>query len=119
MIRRIGTSAAAPWAGLAAGPGAWAASTQGNYALVPWVCAHHSSLVPIVAVLLALIALAGAFVSWLSWNGEAVEVIDVETSVVPRPRSFLAAVGVFLGVLFALVILTQGAAGLVLNGCER
>jgi len=26
---------------------------------------------------------------------------------------------VFLGVLFALVILTQGAAGLVLNGCER
>ena len=119
MVRRIGTRAAAPWAGLAAGPGAWAASTQGNYAIVPWVCAHHSSLVPIVAVVLALIALAGAFVSWLSWSSEAVEVIDVETSVAPRPRAFLAGLGVFLGILFALIILTQGAAGLVLNGCER
>ena len=119
MVSRIGTSAAAPWAGLAAGPGAWAASTQANYALVPWVCAHHSNLVPVIAAVLALVALAGAFISWRSWNSEAVEVIDVEASVAPRPRPFLAGIGVFLGILFALVILTQGAAGLVLNGCER
>ena len=35
------------------------------------------------------------------------------------PRPFLGVIGTLLGVLFALVILTHGAAGLVLNGCER
>jgi hypothetical protein len=119
VVRRLLPRERASWAGLAAGPGAWAVGTQLNYALAPWICAHKISLVPILALVLAAVALAGAFVSWRAWNGAAVEESEVHAAVLEAPRPFLAGVSVLLGVLFALVILTQGAAGLVLNGCER
>jgi hypothetical protein len=36
-----------------------------------------------------------------------------------KARKFLAALGIMTAVLFTVVILVQGAAGLVLDGCER
>jgi hypothetical protein len=107
------------WAGLYAGPGAWAVSTQTNYALVPWVCAHKINLIPVLALVLAAIALGGAFLSWRSWHSPLVEGTEIGAGIPEAPRPFLGALGALLGILFALVILTQGAAGLVLNGCER
>jgi len=108
-----------PWAGLAAGPGAWMVSTQANYVLVPWVCAHTRLVIPVLALVLALVALAGAWISWCSWSGHAIAQSEFEAAARPQPRPFLAAIGALMGVLFALVILTQGAAALVLSGCER
>ena len=107
------------WAGVFAGPVAWGINTQANYALVPWVCAHKIPLVPILSLVLAAAALAGAVLSWLSWNRPAVKASETHAGIAEAPRPFLGAVGVLISVLFALVILTQGAAGLVLNGCER
>jgi hypothetical protein len=57
--------------------------------------------------------------SWRVWNGAAVEASEMGAGVMEAPRPFLAGLSVLIGVLFAVVILTQGAAGLVLNGCER
>lgn len=106
------------WAGLAAGPAAWAVNTQANLALVPWVCAHKVNLVPVVSLALAFVSLAGAFLSWRAWRvGGGTERHWSHQDGVPR--NFLAGVGMLLGIAFALVILTQGAAGLVLHGCER
>ena len=119
MVRRLLQRDRASWAGLAAGPGAWAVATQLQYALTPWICAHEVNLVPVVALALAAVALAGAFVSWRVWNGAAVEASEMGAGVMEAPRPFLAGLSVLIGVLFAVVILTQGAAGLVLNGCER
>jgi hypothetical protein len=109
----------AAWAGLAAGPGAWAVSTQANYALASWACAHGSSPLVILSLALAIIAGGGAFLSWFSWSGKAVRESEMQAALHPHPRPFLAAIGVFSGLLFALIILTQGAAALVLTGCER
>src|SRR5437879_2894797 len=92
-----------PWAGLATGPGCWAINTQAGYALVPWVCAHHLNLVSPLAVLLALMSLGGAYLS------RSARVVERHGE---GPRRFLAGIGMAAGVLFALVILTQGAAGL-------
>jgi hypothetical protein len=36
-----------------------------------------------------------------------------------RPASFLALLSMLIALLFAAVILMQGAAGLILTGCER
>ena len=119
MVSRIVNPYRGAWAGIFAGPGAWAMSTQASYALVPWICAHKINLVPVLALVFAAIALFGAFLSWRSWKGPAVEESEVHAGVMEAPRPFLGAIGALLGVLFALVILTQGAAGLVLNGCER
>jgi hypothetical protein len=119
MVSRFETLSRAPWAGLWAGPCAWAVSTQLNYAITPWVCAHKIPLVPIFALVLAAIALGGAFLSWRAWNSPAADATEVRAGILEAPRQLLAVGGVLVGAFFALVILVHGAAGLVLNGCER
>ena len=119
MVSRFETLSRAPWAGLWAGPGAWGVSTQLNYAITPWVCAHKIPLVPIFALVLAAVALGGAFLSWRAWNSPAADATEVRAGILEAPRQLLAVVGALIGVLFALIILVHGAAGLVLNGCER
>lgn len=112
------SQAGPPWAGLAAGPGAWAISTQVNYALVPWICAHKVNLVLVLALVLAATSLGGAFLSWRSWQASG----GFErhwSRMDGQPRNFLAGIGTLAGLLFALVILTQGSASFVLQGCER
>jgi hypothetical protein len=107
-----------PSAGLYAGPAAWFISTQGNYALVPWVCAHKLPVIPILAVVLMAVSLFGAFLSWRALASDG-PVSQADWAEAGRPHRFVAAVGIMMAVLFALVILVQGAAGLVFNGCER
>jgi len=110
-----GLQAGVPWAGLAAGPAAWAVSTQLNYALASWACARGAALVVAgLALLFVLAALGGGLLSWRAWRA---------TPAAPReeggrPHHFLAAIGILTAVLFALVILMQGVAGLVFSGCE-
>jgi hypothetical protein len=108
---------AVPWAGLVAGPTAWAINTQLGYSLVPWICASEVNLVPPLALAFAMAAAFGGVLSWssLDWS----EADSAATHGGGRPRQLLAGIGVLAAILFAAVILTQGAAGLVLHGCER
>ncbi len=103
-----------PWAGLAAGPTAWALSTQANYAIVPWPAFTPATVVPLVALALLLVALAGGFLSWRAWR-----TADREAALVSeangRPREFLAAIGALSGVLFAVVIALQGTAAFMVE----
>jgi hypothetical protein len=101
------------WAGFVSGPGAWAVSTQVNYGLAPWECAHRAGVVPWFAAALALLALAGGFLSWRAWQRPEA------AGRPPRTERFIAGVSLAMAILFALVILMQGTAGLVFNGCER
>jgi hypothetical protein len=108
----LGTS----WGGLAAGPGAWAVSTQLNYALVDWQCAHRAPLIPLAALVLALFAWLGGALSWRVWRRGGASFkperqIDTER--------FVAMLGMLAAALFSAVILLQGAASLILNECMR
>lgn len=105
-----------PWAGLAAGPAAWAVATQLQFAIAPWTCAKGGAhlIVPGVALLLAAVAVVGGILSWRSWR--ALPALPLEVG--GRPRHFLAALGTVAAMLFALAILMQGAGGLVFSGCE-
>jgi len=105
------------WAGLVAGPGAWALSTQANYALAAPQCLLGVFPVPWLALLLALVALAG---TWLSLQAyRRVETAPASTLRKPRTEVFLALVSIGAGLLFATVILLQAYAGMVFTGCER
>jgi hypothetical protein len=106
-----------PSAGIFAGPAAWLAGTQANYALVPWICAHQVRLVPLVALSLAALSLAGGFLSWRAYRraGSGAP----ETHGGGQPHRFTSAIGVGVAALFAAIIVVQGAAGLVFHGCER
>ena len=70
-----------PSAGLYAGPFAWFISTQGNYALVPWVCAHKLPVIPILAAVLIMVSLFGAFLSWRALQAPA----RFRTGIRPEP----------------------------------
>ena len=106
------------WAGLALGPAAWALSTQANYSLAGWSCTASLGPIPPFAFLLVLIALAGAGISWRAWYvaGATGGILLQDDG---RSRSFLALLSMLIAFLFAAVILMQGAAGLILTGCER
>jgi len=102
-------------AGLFAGAAAWIANTTLNFALVADACSRASRTVPPISVAMLAVTLAGVALSWRAWR-------DVPPDTEAQggaPRQMLALSGVFAGLLFALVILLQGAAGVMFEGCER
>ena len=105
-----------PAAGIFAGPIAWLVSTQVNYSLTPWSCAHQLRIVPLVALALAAASLVGG---WVSWRALRNGLGAAEPPDGGRPRDFLALVGVGMSLIFAAVILLHGTAGLMLDGCWR
>ena len=107
-----------PSAGIYAGPAAWLIDTQANYALVPWICAHQWQLVPVVALVFAALSLAGGFLSWRGYAAAAPTPLP-DSSGGGQPHRFVGLMGIAMAVLFAIIILVHGAAGLVFHGCER
>jgi hypothetical protein len=100
------------------GPAAWAIDTQLNYALLDWSCGKGWNPSPAIAAVLAAISLAAAAFSFLAWRrheGPGMPIPEQDG----HPRHLLAGIGVAAGVLFALVILVQGLAGLLLEPCLR
>ncbi|MDN3627779.1 hypothetical protein [Methylobacterium isbiliense] len=120
-----------PSAGLYAGPMAWLVSTQANYALAAWSCSYQFPVIPLLAAVLAAVSLAGGVSSWRAYR----QPLPADTTTVPapdgsqvatldgpeggRPHRMIAAIGVLVALLFAVVIAVHGVAGLVFTGCER
>jgi hypothetical protein len=107
-----------PSAGLYAGPLAWFVSTQGNYALAPWMCANKTPVVPMLAAILVAVSLLGGFLSWRAF-ASASTVPQSDVTGAGGPHRFVAAIGIMMAVLFALAIAMHGIAGIIFNGCER
>ncbi|HVX81621.1 MAG TPA: hypothetical protein VHB23_09590 [Devosiaceae bacterium] len=106
-----------PGAGLGLGALAWGASTELNYALAPRQCLTPWPMIPIFALILALIAAAGIWVSVEAWRQHR-PLPSPDRPEAGVPEKLLAGIGVLAGVLFAVIILLQGTAGFFLNGCE-
>jgi hypothetical protein len=104
------------WAGIVSGPGAWAISTQLNYALASWPCSGQQDATGWIALALVAIATIGGFFSW-----RALDWVTAEPALVAWTRNsgrLIAFLGVALAALFALVIAMQGFAVVVFTGCE-
>jgi hypothetical protein len=107
-----------PSAGLFAGAFAWIISTQLNYSLVAFVCATRMSwAIPLIALVLIAVSLAGGFLSWRAWTTPTTE--PSPGSSIAEPRRFLAGVGMSSAALFALVIAALVSAALLPLGCDR
>jgi hypothetical protein len=105
------------WAGVALGPAAWAVNTQTIYAITPHACPGANPAAIILAVVLAIIAVSGTFISVRAIRlSAAAEWTDAQGG---RAQNFMAWLGVGSGVLFALVILNQFAAALMVSPCLR
>jgi hypothetical protein len=106
-----------PSAGVYAGPVAFLVAIQANYALVPWACAHHVRLVPLVALGLAAASLAGGILSWRAYRQAGGP--NANPAEGGQPNRLTALIGIGMAAFFAIIIVFQGAAGIVLDGCER
>ncbi len=107
-----------PSAGIYVPPAAWLIGTQFNYAAVPWVCAHQVPLIPLFALAMAICSFCAGFLSWRGYVTATPTPLPDSTGA-GRPHSFVALMGMAIAALFTVVILLQGAAGLVFHGCER
>jgi hypothetical protein len=105
------------WAGLCLGAAAWAISLQTNYALVPVVCDGKVLIVTLIAAGMTVVAIAGGVMSLLA----ARMPVSADWNDAPGglPRQFIAWVGVGASILFALAILNQLIATLIVDGCFR
>jgi hypothetical protein len=100
------------WAGIVAGPLAWALSTELGLALAQLNCTGSIDPIPWIVVSMTALAVAGGLISWRAWS--AVWLEDPQSL---APRRFVAGLGVGAAALFAFTVLMQGAAALFFDGC--
>jgi hypothetical protein len=95
-------------AGLAVGALVWIANTQLGEMLPYSECSTRIAWLALTSLVLGLTSIAAALLSWR--GGERTKgTVDV----------FLSRLGLWAGALFAFAVALQGAASLVLTGCER
>lgn len=108
---------AALWAGLLLAPAAFLANLELGYALVPAACRINSAR-PVHAVHLVclLLAIAGVLIAYGNRRsaGELGAGVDGRAA---RTR-FMGGLGIAVGLLFALVIVSQSIPGFVLSPCQ-
>jgi hypothetical protein len=108
----------APLIGLLVGAGAWAISTQLNYSLVSISCESAAGVVPLIATICLVMAIAGGALSLPPWPALG-ELAGQNGGADPRPRRFFSIISILAVFVFALAILLQGVASLIVSGCQR
>jgi hypothetical protein len=105
------------WMGVALGPAGWAINLQTIYAITPHACAKPTAATIVLSIVTALVATSGTLISLRATCRDAPpELAEAQGG---RARNFVAWLGVGSGVIFALVILNQLAAALMINPCLR
>ena len=106
------------WAGILAGPIAWAFDLEASYAVVKWAChTQNQQVLPLITMASLAVVLAGAIFSW-----KALIRTSNETSTDgdrPRQRArFMAVLGLASCGLFALQIIAGAIPHWVLDACQ-
>ena len=105
------------WIGVALGPAAWAINLQTIYAITPHACAKPTSAAIVLSIVMAIIAGSGSLISLRAIRRNApAEWAEAQGG---RAGNFMAWLGVGSGVIFALAILNQLAATLMISPCLR
>jgi hypothetical protein len=114
-----GAGPAALWAGLLAGPLAVLLQLEINYALVLRACRSGEEFWLHVVSLAALALTAvGGLLSWRNHRRAGGEWDDEGAGVLPRSR-LMAAVGILISILMALVVIAQWIPVFVYGPCQR
>lgn len=105
------------WAGLLAGPFAWASDLTASYAAVKWVCGgDHTWVLHLITLAALAITAAGALASWVALQRvPAGAELDG-----PRPFDrgrFMAVLGLAISASFATVIIANDIPRAILDAC--
>jgi hypothetical protein len=106
------------WAGVMAGPLAWALHQQVSYMLVPTACAKGTEgFLHLITLGALLIAAAGPLIAWRSWKRLPEGSTD-EGDTKDTRRRFMALWGLILSLAFILVIVAGEIPSWFLGACD-
>jgi hypothetical protein len=105
------------WIGVALGPAAWAINLQTIYVIAPHACARPTSATIALSVVMAIVATSGTLLSLRGIRRHRpAERAEAQGG---NARHFMAWLGVGSGAIFALVILNQLTAAMMISPCLR
>jgi hypothetical protein len=107
------------WAGILAGPAAWAVDLTASYALVHWTCrTRHTTLLHLVSASALVVIAAGVFAAWRGLQDARVGSGQRTTAArrVDRQR-FMAVLGLVMCALFATVVIAGALPRWILDAC--
>jgi hypothetical protein len=105
------------WTGLLLAPTAFLLNLEVAYALVPTACSSSRLLVHVVHAVCLLLAAFSALTAWRMWSLTGETWPGGAGGRLARSR-FMAGLGLFLSLLFVLVIVAQWIPSFVLNPCQ-
>lgn len=105
------------WAGIFAGPFAWAVDLTASYAIVQWVCGSQYRIVLHLITLAAIVVTAGGALA--AWT--ALQLVPDHANLEgPKPFDrgrFMAWLGLSMSAMFALTIIANDLPRFVLDPC--
>jgi hypothetical protein len=106
------------WTGLLLAPAAFLLNLEVAYALVPAACSARTRLlIHVVHAACLLLALVGTLAAWRMWRVTGETWPGGAGGRLSRSR-FMSGLGVFLSLLFVLVILAQWIPSFMLSPCQ-
>ena len=107
------------WAGILAGPFAWALDLGASYALASWMCpaGGEETLMLLPAAAMAIVA-AGAAVSWMALRHTPAQGGHKDGGLSRQRARFMAILGLALSALFAVTLVAGALPVWVLDACD-
>jgi hypothetical protein len=107
------------WAGVLVAPLAFLCNLQADYTLAQKLCpGGRTALLHFVTLFFLLLALLGGLIAWRNWARAGQLWPDESEERVVRNR-LMAAVGVMISLLSALIIIAQWIPQFIFNPCMR
>jgi hypothetical protein len=108
------------WAGVLMAPIAWLIQFEARYALVQSVCARQSRLaLHLLSGLFFVIMMAGGIFCWRFWSREGKTAPQEEGSIPHERNVFLSLLGMLSSSLFAVVLIAQTIAQVMVDPCQH
>ena len=107
------------WVGLLTAPLVFLLHLEANYALVTQLCqSTHKMGMHLVTLTALLVSAAGGLVSWRNYRAAGRKLPGDGATVLERSR-LMAAVGIFISLLFMLILVAQWIPQFIFDPCQR
>ena len=107
------------WLGLLTAPLIFLLHLEVNYALATQLCqSAHKIATHLVTLAAVLVSAAGGFIAWRNWQ-EGGRKLPGEGAGIIEPSRLMAAVGVFISLLFIVILIAQWIPQFIFDPCNR
>ena len=107
------------WLGLLTAPLVFLLHLEVNYALVTQLCqSTHKIAISLVTLAALLVSVVGGLIAWRNWQ-EAGRKLPGEGGGIIEPSRLMSAVGVFISLLFIVILIAQLIPQFIFDPCHR